>query len=123
MVTPQNGTISSYFVDVDIHIIETDSHGKVLHHYQAEQGNRLSIMSTGKPIISCVTIMEFDNSLKGKSILWEIKPGSGKTRLDVPFPTDINSILNQLVLVKVDNGNLWLTETQVFSKNGKMQLD
>lgn len=122
-ITPQNGVLGLFSTGKLHHIlVETDAAGKVLRHFQATPGNQFAKMLGGAENPERVFAMEYDKRVS-QAKYWEIKPGADKTRLPVPIPKSTRSWWDQTMLLELENGNLWLTETEIFNKKGERLLD
>ena len=122
-ITPQNCVFGLFSTGKLHHVlVEIDAEGNVLRYFQATPGNQFAKMLGGAQKPERVFAMEHDKAAN-QTIYWEIKPGANKTRLTVPIPKSPRPWWEQTVLLELENGNLWLTETGIFNKKGEILFD
>lgn len=122
-LTRQNGVLGLSSRSKHHHVlVETDAEGNVLRNFKAAPGNKFAKMLGGAENPDRFFAMEYDNAAN-QTIYWQIKPGAEKNRLTVPIPPSSRHWWDQTVLLELENGNLWLTETDIFNNKGERLLD
>lgn len=101
--------------------IELDAYGKVLRNFQDTGGKFIRVFGNAQNPERFFAL-EKDNS-SGQPIYWEIKAGADKTRLHLPIPKLRGSMLERLLLLEAEEGEIWLTEHDIFNRKGEILLD
>jgi signal transduction histidine kinase/DNA-binding response OmpR family regulator/ligand-binding sensor domain-containing protein len=122
-LTPQQGILSLTTSDgISYDFVELDARGKVLRYSRGAAGNRLIRIFGNAQKPERYFAMEVDKVME-QPFFWEMKAGADKTPLTVPLPKLRGSYMERLLLLGVEEGNLWLTEQDVFNNKGESLLD
>jgi len=123
LITPEGGMLAQ---DCDATsfrctLVELDAGGKVLRTFRGADGRDLGVLAGGGE--KSVFATEPAPAGDGVLMYWEIKPGAEKTRLSLPVPRNRLPQWSRLWLVEVEPGAVWLSDYEIFDRQGKILLD
>jgi signal transduction histidine kinase/DNA-binding response OmpR family regulator/ligand-binding sensor domain-containing protein len=122
--TPQNGVLGLTQDALHTHqiFVELDARGNVLRYFEGAAGNKFHRLFGNAKNPERYFALEEDKG-SGQPIYWEIKAGADKTRLALPLPKLRGPLWERMLLLELEQGNLWLTEHDIFNHKGETLLD
>jgi signal transduction histidine kinase/DNA-binding response OmpR family regulator len=122
--TPQNGFLGlTVKALMSPHVfVELDARGNVLRYFEGAAGNRFTRLYGNAKNPERYFALEEDKG-SGQPIYWEITARADKTRLALPLPKLRGSLWERRLLLGLEQGDLWLTEHDIFNHKGETLLD